>query len=175
MWQAVLLFSLASLLQSAEITAGTPLTVRMRDAVDSRSHQAGQTFRAHLDEAVLGAGGGIVIPRGSEVTVRLEEVSDAGRFKGRPLLALVLVSVLHEGRQLELSSYRAETSGGSRLKRTSAVVGGAAAAGALLGGGIGAAAGAGAGSAYMVVRRGRALTIPSESRLTFTLAHQIDL
>lgn len=160
-------FSLAA----AEVPVGAEFTVRMVDGVDSSRDAAGQTFRGTLDQPLLGADGSVVVEKGAPVRIRLDEVEEAGRLRGRPMLALVLVSV----KEVQVSSYRAVTSGGSRLKSTAAVVGGATAAGALLGGGVGAAAGAGAGTAFQLVKRGKSLKIPSESLIRFKLAYATSL
>ncbi len=169
-----LAFFLAALTAAAaQWPAGTPLTIRMVDEVNSRHHLPGQTFRATIDEPLVQQNGEVALRRGTPVKVRLAEVADTGRFKGRALLALVLTSIQVDGREVELKSYKASTSGGKRLRTTAAVVGGAAATGAVLGGGIGALAGAGAGSAFQMVHRGKSLRIPSESRLTFVLANPL--
>ena len=52
--------------EGVELPAGTPLTVRLIDAIDSRKSSVGQTFNASLDEPVL-INGNPVIPRGADV------------------------------------------------------------------------------------------------------------
>ncbi|MDX1983320.1 MAG: hypothetical protein SFV51_23820 [Bryobacteraceae bacterium] len=167
-------------LSAVELPVGTQITVRMIDSIDSARNMAGQSFRGTLDEPLL-IDGAIVIDKGSAVTARLEEAEEAGRFRGRSILALVLTSITHHGRPVELRTYRSVSSGGSSLKRTGLIVGGAAAAGAVIGGvatggvALGALAGAGGGGAFRFLRKAKPMRIPSESRVKFSLAYPLSL
>ncbi|MCC6362011.1 MAG: hypothetical protein IT165_00720 [Bryobacterales bacterium] len=176
----VSMFLLASVALAKEIPAGAAVTVRMIDSVDSRSNSVGQMFRGSLDEPVM-LDGKTVLPRGSDVQMKLSEVKQAGKLTGKPELSLTLVSIGHDGKTYTASSSDVTTEGKSKTKKSGAVVGGAAALGAVIGalagGGkgaaIGALSGAGAGGAYQVLTKGDAVKIPSETRLTFTLAQPI--
>jgi len=140
---------------ASEISAGTNLTLRMIDDVDSTVHKVGQTFRASVDEPLV-IGDRTVIPRGADAVTKLIELKDPNKLTGGGELTLDLVSV---------------------------VVGGTAALGAIIGaiagGGRGAAmgagAGAGAGTAIQVLTKGTRVRVPSETRLTFTLEQRIPL
>ena len=55
------------------LPVGTVLTIRMIDSVDSQRDTVGQTFRASLDEPVMDSNGDTLVPRGSDVMVKLVE------------------------------------------------------------------------------------------------------
>ena len=62
-----------------QIPAGTPITVRMIDAVDSKVAHLGQTFRASMDEPVM-INGQTVIPRGADAMAKLVEDQQSGQI-----------------------------------------------------------------------------------------------
>jgi hypothetical protein len=163
-------------LASAQIQAGTPITVRMIDGVDSEQTRLGQTFRASVDEPVL-LDGQTVIPRGADAVVKLVEDKESGKFQGKTILTLALMQVMANGRMIDVTSGDVSQASGSRGAKTAKVVGGTAALGAIIGGiaggGRGAAIGAGSGAAVgggvQALTKGQRVKIPSETRLTFTL------
>jgi hypothetical protein len=165
-----------------EIPAGTTITVRMIDAVDSETAQVGQEFQASLDEPIM-VGGKTVVPRNADVVVKLVEDKQAGRLTGRTELTLDLMSLKVGGRVVDINTQAVTTSSESRTKRTGAIAGGTAALGAIIGGiagggrgaAIGAVSGAGAGTAVQVMTKGPTVRIPSETRLTFTLQDAVRL
>jgi hypothetical protein len=159
-----------------ELPAGTNLTIRMIDAVDSEVARPGQTFQASLDQPVVIANN-VAIPRGADVVVKLVDAKESGTFTGRAELALSLQSVKVNGRTVEINtqtvSRESDSQGAQTAKRAGvgAVVG--AGLGAVFGGGKGAATGAAvggaAGAGTQAVTKGRTVRIPSETRLTFVL------
>ena len=165
-----------------EIPAGTAITIRMIDDVDSPTAAAGQTYRASIDEPVVIAGR-TVIPRGADVVTRLVELKEPGKLAGGGQLTLDLDSITVDGKRLEVSSEAVTTEGESRKNESAKVIGGTAALGAIIGaiagGGrgaaIGAVSGAGAGTAVQVLTKGTRVRVPSETRLTFTLQQPIRL
>jgi hypothetical protein len=167
----------------ATLASGTVLTIRMVDSVDSERDRVGQTFRASLDEPVVDSGGNTLIPRGSDVVVKLVDDQQSGKLAGRTILTLDLVSVRINGRDVEIDTQSITEQSGSRTARSGKVIGGTAALGAIIGaiagGGkgaaIGAGAGAGAGTVAEVATKGQRVRIPSETRLTFTLQQAVRL
>jgi hypothetical protein len=159
-----------------ELPAGTNLTIRMIDAVDSEVARPGQTFQASLDQPVV-IGNNVAIPRGADVVVKLVDAKESGTFTGRAELALSLQSIKVNGRAVEMNtqtvSRESDSQGSQTAKRAGvgAVVG--AGLGAVFGGGKGAATGAAvggaAGAGTQAVTKGRTVRIPSETRLTFVL------
>jgi hypothetical protein len=165
------------------LASGTVLTIRMVDSVDSERDHVGQTFRASLDEPVVDSGGNTLIPRGSDVVVKLVDDQQSGKLAGRTVLTLDLASVRVNGRDVEIDTQSITEQSGSRTARSGKVIGGTAALGAIIGaiagGGkgaaIGAGAGAGAGTVAEVATKGQRVRIPSETRLTFTLQQAVRL
>lgn len=170
--------------QPVEVTipAGTELTVRMIDSVDSEKHKTGQVFRASLDSPVV-VDGETVVPAGIDVFVRLAEAKTAGRMAGRSELHLELARMVYQGKSYNLTSSTYDEVGKSRGKDTAVKVGGGAAIGAAIGaiagGGkgaaIGAAVGAGAGTGIQVLTKGQQVRIPSETALEFRLEAPVDI
>lgn len=163
-----------------QIPAGTSLTVRMIDSVDSKVARLGQTFRASVDEPVL-INGQTVIPRGADAVAKLVEDQQSGKFEGKTVLTLALTDITINGQMIDTTTGNVSQASSSRGARTAKVVGGATALGAIIGalagGGrgaaIGAASGAAVGGGTEVLTKGQQVKIPSETRLTFTLQQPI--
>jgi hypothetical protein len=163
-----------------QIPTGTPLTVRMIDAVDSKVAHLGQTFRASIDEPVL-VNGQTVIPRGADAVAKLVEDQQSGKFEGKTILTLALTDITINGQMIDTTTGDVSRASSSRGARTAKVVGGTTALGAIIGalagGGrgaaIGAASGAAVGGGAEVLTKGQQVKIPSETRLTFTLQQPI--
>ncbi len=161
---------------TVQVPAGTLVTIRMIDSVDSEKHRAGQVFNASLEEPLM-VNGEVVAERGADAYVKLIEAKSAGRLAGRSELRLQLIRLVIDGRSYVVESSTYEQVGGSRGKRTAATVGAGAAIGAAIGaiagGGkgaaIGAAAGAGGGTAVQVLTKGEQIRVPSETLLEFRL------
>lgn len=166
----------------AEIPVGSQIVVRMIDPVDSETDQIGKTYRASVDEPVI-VNGQEVIPKGADAVVKLIDDQKAGKLTGKTVIRLDMVSVTVKGRQLDVATSDVEQASASRTKSTGAVVGGAAALGAIIGAlagggrgaGVGAVSGAGAGTAVQILTKGPKVKIPAESRLTFTLEQALRL
>jgi hypothetical protein len=164
------------------IDAGTTVTIRMIDGVDSSVNQPGEIFHASLD-APLVAGNEVVAPKGTDVYVRLVSASQAGKFKGKSELHLELIKLELHGQSYPLISSTYSLSGSSRGKNTAEKVGGGAVLGAIIGaiagGGKGAAIGAGVGGAgggvYQGVTHGKEVKIPSETKLDFQLDQPVTI
>jgi len=164
------------------IPAGSTVTIRMIDGVDSSVNKAGEIFHASLD-APLVVGDQVVIPRGVDVYVRLSDASSAGHLSGKSELHLELIKMEYQGRSYPLVSSTYSVEGSSRGKNTAEKVGGGAALGAIIGalagGGRGAAIGAGvgggAGGVYQGATKGKQVKIPSETKLDFQLDQPVNI
>jgi len=163
-----------------QIPAGTTITVRMIDAVDSDRAHLGQTFRASVDEPVI-MNGQTVIPRGADAVAKLVQDQQSGKFEGKTVLTLALTDITINGQMIDTTTGDVSRASSSRGARTAKVVGGATALGAIIGalagGGrgaaIGAASGAAVGGGAEVLTKGQQVKIPSETRLNFTLQQPI--
>jgi len=164
------------------ISAGTVITVRMIDSIDSSKNQPGQEFDATVD-APVASGSAVVIPKDSTAKVRLVDAADSGRMRGSASLELELISLTVNGRPYEVQSGYYQEHGGSRGQRTAAATGGGAVLGALIGaiagGGKGAAIGAGSGAAVgagaSAATKGSSIKVPSETKIDFTLKQPVTI
>ncbi len=158
------------------VPAGTVVTVRMIDSIDSARNRPGEEFAASL-EAPIVVGDRVAVPRGAEARVRLVEAKSAGRMTGSSELQIELVSLTVNGNAYNVESGYYVMQGASRGKRTAETVGGGAGLGALIGAiagkgkgaAIGAAIGAGAGTAAQAATHGQQVKVPSETKLDFTI------
>jgi hypothetical protein len=167
---------------SVTIPAGTRISVRTIDSIDSTKNQVGYRFEASLEEA-LWVDGGVVVPKGADVYGRLEESKETGTFTGRSELKLELTGIVVHGQTVPLVTGEYDVSGKSKGESTAKrTVGGAAIGtliGALAGGGkgaaIGAGTGAGVGAASEIITKGDQVKIPSETLLDFTLQQSVTI
>jgi hypothetical protein len=165
-----------------QVPAGTPIVVRLIDAVNSETDTLGQTYRASTDQSVV-VNGQTVIPRGSDVIAALIDAKQSGKIEGRTVLTLDLKSMTVKGRSYDVVTTGVPQASGSRGARSAKVIGGTTILGAIIGaaagGGRGAAVGAGSGAAVgtaaQVATSGQRVKVPSETRLTFTLQNPLDL
>ena len=164
------------------IPAGTRISVRMIDGVDSTKNQAGDRFQASLEEP-LTVDGNVVVEKGTDVYGRLAESKESGKFSGRSQLQLELTGIVVNGQTIPVVTGEYELTGKSRgastAKRT---IGGAAVGsiiGAIAGGGKGAAIGAGvgggAGAGSEIITKGDQVKVPSETLLDFTLQQDLSI
>ena len=163
---------------SVVIPAGTPITVRMVDSIDSTKTAASERFRASIDDPVV-VGNDVVIPRGSTCTVQVVQVEENKE------MAVKLYDVTVNGRAYDVVASYAQlqaqgTSKGKKTARRAVGLGGIGAGiGAIAGGGkgaaIGAAAGAGLGAISGATSKGKSLNVPSETRLNFELRAPLKL
>ena len=164
------------------VPSGTTLTVRLGETLSSKDSQPGQTFTASVVNPVE-ADGRPVIPAGATATGTVVAAHAAGKFKGASLLEIKLDSVTVGGKQYRIETSAVERSAKGKGKRSAAMIGGGAGAGALIGalagGGKGAAIGAlvggGAGTAGAAYTGKADITLPAESALSFKLQAPLEL
>ncbi len=168
--------------QSVTIPAGTRISIRTIDEIDSAEDGVGYRFQASLEEP-LSVDGNVVVPKGADVYGRLEESKETGTFAGRSELKLELTGIVVNGQTVPLVTGEYAVAGRSKGESTAKrTVGGAAIGsiiGALAGGGkgaaIGAGAGAGAGTVSEIITKGDQVRIPSETLLDFTLEQSVTI
>jgi hypothetical protein len=167
---------------SVTIPAGTRISVRTIDSIDSTRNRVGYRFQASVEEP-LTVDGNVVVPKGADVYGRLEESKETGTFTGRSELRIELTGIVVHGQTVPLVTGEYEVSGKSKGESTAKrTVGGAAIGsiiGALAGGGkgaaIGAGTGAGVGVASEIITKGDQVKIPSETLLDFTLQQNLTI
>lgn len=167
---------------SVNIPAGTRISVRMIDDIDSKKNQVGDRFEASLEEPLM-ADGNVVVGKGAEVYGRLAEAKQSGTFSGRSQLRLELTGIVANGQTVPLVTGEYDVTGKSRGASTAKrAVGGAALGsiiGAIAGGGegaaIGAGAGAGVGAGSEIITKGDQVKVPSETLLEFTLQQEVSI
>lgn len=164
------------------VPAGSVLTVRLIDSLDSSRNRVGDTFRATLDSPIR-AGGEVVIPAGLDVEGRVVEASNAGKYTGHAELALELSKLSANGETFSLQTDQYNQASGGRGKGTAEAIGTGAGLGAIIGaiagGGKGAAiggmAGAGAGGVARAAQKAPKISFPAETVLTFRLQEPLTI
>ena len=164
------------------VPAGTALTVRLGQALSSKTSQPGQTFLATLAQPVS-VEGRTAIPAGATVSGTVVSAKAKGKFKGEGELTLALTNVTVKGHTYSIQTQTLENTVKGKGKRTAATTGGGAAGGALIGGlagggkgaGIGALVGAGAGLMGGAMTGNKQIEIPAESALSFQLSAPLTL
>jgi hypothetical protein len=164
------------------IPAGTRISVRTIDRIDSTTNKVGDRFQASLHEPLM-VGDNVVVAKGTDVYGKLAEAKQSGTFAGKSQLRLELTGIVVNGQTVPIVTGEYELTGKSRgastAKRT---VGGAVIGtliGAAAGGGKGAAIGAGvggaAGAGSETITKGDQVKIPSETLLDFTLQKEVSI
>jgi len=164
------------------IPAGTLISVRTIDDIDSTKNHPGDRFQASLEEPVV-VDGNVVVAKNADVYGRLTESKKSGTFTGKSELQLELTGIVVNGQTLPLVTGEYELTGKSRgastAKRTigGAAVGGiiGAIAGGGKGAGIGAAVGGGAGAGSEIITKGDQVKVPTETLLDFTLEQDVTI
>jgi hypothetical protein len=163
------------------VPAGTVLTIRLGQALGSKTSQVGTAFTGSVSTPIT-IDGKMVIPSGSDITGIVKDAKKAGRFKGAAVLSLHLDSITVKGHQYNIETESVDQTSTGKGKRTAGFIaggaGGGAAIGGLAGGGKGAAIGALAGAAAGTVGAAtgnRDIKLPAESALSFRLLQPLTL
>src|SRR5262245_49891442 len=161
---------------------GTELHLVLEQPLSSVNSRPGDPVTARVERAVSDDGR-VVLPGGTVLQGRVSEARGSGRVSGRARVAVDFDRIVVRGRtqELEVSPVVVEAPGeGSRDAK---VVGGSAAAGAVLGaiagGGKGAVKGAvlgaGAGGAAVLMTKGKEVDMPAGSHWTVRLRNSVRL
>jgi len=164
------------------VPAGTSLPVILSTSVSSYSATPGQSFEASLAAPVL-VDGEEAIPKGARVTGTVVDAKKQGKFKGEALLTIRLTQINVRGKDYLIATHTYSRTEKGKGKRTAAVTGGGAAAGALIGGlagggkgaAIGAAVGGGGGLAVSGGTGGQNVNLPAETKINFKLAQAVTI
>ncbi len=167
------------------IPEGTEIVVRTDNSIKSGSDSSGQLYPAIIEQNVSDSSGGIALPAGTRAKLVVSNVRGGGAVRS-PELVLDLYSVDVHGREYRVDTSSVAESNKKGLgfnRRTAEWTGGGAGLGALLGAvfgggqgsGIGAAAGAGGGALTQLFTRGKQISVPAETALTFRLERTLVL
>jgi hypothetical protein len=164
------------------IPAGTRISVRTINSIDSTKNHPGDRFQASLEEP-LAIDGVVVAPKGADVYGRLAESKKSGTFTGKSELQLELTGIVVNGQTVPVVTGEYELKGKSRGSSTAKRTIGGAAVGTLIGAiagggkgaGIGAAVGGGAGAGSEIITKGDQVKVPSETLLEFTLQQEVTI
>ncbi len=168
---------------SVTIPAGTELAVRLDSAINTGTTPAGAEFSGTLANAIV-AEGREVAPVGSSVTGKVTNVVSSGRLNRPAELSLVLNSLtVKGGEKVGITTNAWSAKGESHKKRNLEMIGGGAAAGAIIGaiaGGkkgaaIGGAAGAGGGTGVAAYTGKKEIALAPETKLNFALASPVTI
>ncbi len=169
--------------QHVTIPAGTMISVRLAESINSDRRQPGETFAATLDQPLI-IDGFAIAERGAKVQGKIVEAQQAGRVRGLSAITLELTKLYtSDGQQVAINTARftkqGEKSTGEDAKKVGVGAAIGAAIGAIAGGGKGAAIGAGvggaAGAGTVAATRGKPVELPVETRLTFRLEQPVTL
>jgi hypothetical protein len=164
------------------IPAGTVITVRVAQALGSKTSSTGDSFSATVANPVA-VEGKTAIPAGSAAQGTVVEAKAKGKVKGEGVLQLALTSVTIKGHTYPIRGEMSSMTAKGKGKRTAVATGGGAGGGALIGGiaggGKGAAIGAGIGAAAGFLggtfTGNKQIEVPAESALSFTLSSPVTL
>jgi hypothetical protein len=170
---------------SVIIPEGTDIVIRTDDGVRSGRDSSGQLYPATIEQDVYGSSGNVAIPAGTRAKLVVSNVRSGGAVHS-PELVLDLYSVDVHGEQYRVDSSSVTESNRSGLganRRTAEFAGGGAGIGALMGAvfgggkgaGIGALAGAGGGALTQLFTRGKEISVPAETAMTFRLERTLVL
>ena len=170
-----------------DLASGTRVTATIQQGVTSRTNKAGETVLAIVSQNVTDAKGRVVIPAGSNVTLRIDQLepgSDQVRPEGRLSLAVASVTINNETYPLDATlepvAYHFE--GRGITKDEAARIGAGTAVGAIAGQVIGknqkstvlgGAIGAVAGTAVAVRYAYRDVVVSAGTPIVFTLTQPV--
>src|SRR5260370_15455547 len=121
--------------------AGTLVRVRLNSALRTGVTRPGDRFTGVLTAPIISRGARLV-PRGATVTGVVRTSQPSGRLKGRAVLSLALDSVRVGGQSVPLSTYTLVRTSDRHRRRNTAIIGGGAGTGAVVGGPVRGRAGA---------------------------------
>ncbi len=164
------------------IPAGTRISVRTMDAIDSTYNVVGDRFQASLEEPLM-LEGNVLVAEDALVYGRLTQSKESGTFTGRSQLRLELTGIVVNGKLVPVVTGEYEVTGKSRGASTAKRTVGGAALGAIIGGvadggqgaAVGAGIGAGAGAGSEIITGGDQVKVPSETVLDFTLQQDVSI
>jgi hypothetical protein len=119
------------------LAAGTPISIRLNQGIESDLATVGQTFSATL-AAPLTLGNQTVLPTGADATVKVTSIDPGHKVSGQTVMLLSLVQLSSGGKTYKVSSGPVEIDGPKQAVKAAERAG----IGAAIGTGVGVIAGA---------------------------------
>ena len=169
--------------RTVTLPPGTNVVIRLAETLSPEHNYTGDTFRATLESAII-VDGFIIADKGSKVLGKIVNAQKAGRVQGVAEITLAVTEInTTDGQRVKIDTNTWNKKGPKSTGEDGAKIAGGAALGAIIGaiagGGKGAAIGAGAGGAAgtgaVLATRGKTVTLPIETRITFRLANPITI
>ena len=101
------------------VPAGTPINVRLTQAIDVDGSLTGMKFKGLVDDPVM-IGGSIAIPRGASAMLQAVTVEQSGKMKGSDKITLKLNAVGFAGMVHEVATTYVESKGKGEGKKPAA-------------------------------------------------------
>lgn len=165
----------------SKLPEGTPITIRLLNAVSSASSNAGDRVECLLDDPIV-IDGQTAVPRGAAAIARVLAAKASGRPHSPGYLRIALVSLQVDGKPVGIETSSLFVKGGSHEKLSGALAGGGTGSGPPLAGpGRGSkgalmgASGSAGGVAPTSATGKKEVSFGTERRLTFRLAQAVEL
>jgi uncharacterized protein YceK len=166
---------------NAAIPAGTMLAIRIDQRINVKTSRAGDTFTGEIVDPVIADDNRMLVPKGAIVGGVVDLSHRRGHFKGRSMLELRLTSLTFDGTRYPLATRDTVRTKKGKGRRSTALIGGGAGLGMLVGGlasggtglVVGGLVGGGAGTAVAGMTGNRDIDIPAESIMHFKLADDL--
>jgi type II secretory pathway pseudopilin PulG len=163
------------------IPAGTTLAIRIDQRISVKTSRAGDRFTGEIVDPILASDNSVLVPKGALVGGVVDVSHRRGHFKGRSTLELRLTSLTLNGTLYPLTTRDLARTKKGKGKRSTAMIGGGAGLGMLVGGVatggvglvVGGLVGGGAGTAAAGLTGNRDIDIPAESIVHFKLADDL--
>jgi len=166
--------------QPEYLPAGTRLAILTNEQINSNTANTNQIYSGQVDRDVTDNAGEIIISRGSSAELVIRTYSSDSD------MTLDVQAITVNGRRYRISTAPLRQTGRNGLgmnKRTAEMVGGGSLIGTIIGAivghgkgaAIGAAVGAAGGAGAEVLTKGKQVSIPAETVLTFSLNNSVTL
>jgi hypothetical protein len=167
---------------SIVIPTGTVVTVRLQQRLSSATAMRGQRFDAVLEQPLI-SGDRVVVPAGTLVEGHVVSARHSGRLHHPGVLSLTLDRLVINDREINLVTSDVVARGGSHKKRNWGFIGGGTGGGAVIGalaaGGkgalIGSGIGAAAGTTTAFITGKKDVKLHDERVLRFRLDQEVNL
>jgi len=169
--------------QTLTLPASTEIRVNLTSTVQTNTNQIGDHLSGALAAPVV-SNGSEVIPEGVRADIVVTKLTRAGTLKTPPVIAITLTGLtLPDGNKIAVQTNQVSERGRSHTKREEGMIGGGAAAGAIVGGllgktkgaVVGGLAGAAAGTGAAAATGRQNLVFASGTTVTFILQQPLNI